>query len=310
MHSVGSHAVRWLGCLTVVVATVFQPRDAAAQQSYLRPRDVDSLPSRPADARRAYGPDSVEFGELRLPPGRGPFPVAVVIHGGCWLARWSLRNSAALADALRDEGIATWNLEYRRVDHPGGGWPGTFADVALGTDYLRTLAKEFPLDLNRVIGIGHSAGAQLVLWTAGRHRLNPQGPFRGANPLRLKAAIALGGPGDVEEFIGRDSKICGGPVISQLFGGLPSEVPERYAIGSPHRLLPLGTLEVLIAGDHDPVMPGPSLDAYAALARRSGDSVEVIVAPNASHFEVVAPTTMTWPLVRDAVRRALAMPPR
>ena len=105
----------------------FAVRIAGAQTAArLRPRDVDALPSRPADARIAYGEDPLQFGELRLPAGNGPFPVAIVIHGGCWVSRFAtLRNTAALADALRNSGIATWNVEYRRLDNPGGGWPGT-----------------------------------------------------------------------------------------------------------------------------------------------------------------------------------------
>lgn len=105
---------------------------AAPGAQRLRPRDIDRLPSRDADARISYDTrDPLQFGELRLPKGPGPFPVAIVIHGGCWVSKFAtLQNTAALADGLRDAGVATWNVEYRRLDNPGGGWPGTFADVA------------------------------------------------------------------------------------------------------------------------------------------------------------------------------------
>ncbi|HUF31378.1 MAG TPA: hypothetical protein VMM77_12070, partial [Gemmatimonadaceae bacterium] len=46
----------------------------------------------PPDERIGYGSDSLQFGELRLPRGAGPFPVAVVIHGGCWLAEYDLKH--------------------------------------------------------------------------------------------------------------------------------------------------------------------------------------------------------------------------
>ena len=138
----------------------------------LSPADVNRLPSKPADARISYGPDPLQFGELRLPRGTGPFPLAVVIHGGCWVSEVAtLQNTAALADALRDAGIATWNIEYRRVDNPGGGWPGTFTDVADAVDLVRVIAREHPIDLSRVVTIGHSAGAHLALWAAARGRL-------------------------------------------------------------------------------------------------------------------------------------------
>lgn len=140
----------------------------------LRPADVNALPSRPADARVTYGADPLQFGDLRLPSGKGPFPVAVVIHGGCWVSTFAtLQNTAAMADALRDAGIATWNVEYRRLDNPGGGWPGTFTDVGIAADHVRVLAKTYPLDLSRVLAVGHSAGGHLALWLAGRSAAPP-----------------------------------------------------------------------------------------------------------------------------------------
>src|SRR5437867_13024989 len=83
-----------------------------------------------------------------------------------------------MAAALTDAGIATWNLEYRRLGNPGGGWPGTFDDVAAGALHLKTIAAEFKLDLNGVITIGHSARGHLALWLATEFR-----PLTGAISL-------------------------------------------------------------------------------------------------------------------------------
>src|SRR5579862_343786 len=108
------------------------------------PSDVSQLHSKDADARIQYGTDSLQFGDLRLPKKSGLHPVAIVIHSGCWVSKFAdLKNSAALSDALRDEGIATWNIEYRRIDNPGGGWPGTFQDVAAAVDILPSIAKKY-----------------------------------------------------------------------------------------------------------------------------------------------------------------------
>ena len=284
------------GLLSVAVsATIF-----AAQQR-LRPADVDALPSKPADTKIPYGSDPQQFGELRLPKGSGPFPVAVVIHGGCWVSAFAtLQNTAALADALRDAGVATWNIEYRRLDNPGGGWPGTFADIAAGTDRLRDIAKEFPLDLSRVVTVGHSAGAHLALWAAARSKLPKESPLYRADPLPLRAAIALGGPGDLKGFYEYAANICGSNVIDRLMGGAPTAVADRYAHGSPFELLPLKVQQVLIVGINDGVMPPPAREAYAAAATRAGDRVEIIEVPG-GHFEVIAPTSAAWPTVRDKI---------
>ncbi|HXG57113.1 MAG TPA: alpha/beta hydrolase [Vicinamibacterales bacterium] len=276
---------------------------AALPPQRLRPSDVDRLPSKPADARITYGTDPLQFGELRLPKGNGPFPVAVVIHGGCWVSRFAtLQNTAALADALRDAGIATWNVEYRRVDNPGGGWPGTFADIAAATDHVRAMARQHPVDVTRVVTIGHSAGAHLALWAAARARLPATSVLRRENPLTLRAAIALGGPGDLRDFYRYGDQICGSNVVEKLMGGGPDALPDRYAQGSPVELLPLGVPQVLIVGAEDGVMPKPSRDRYSTAATQAGDRVEVIEVPG-GHFEVIAPSSAAWPTVLYTVRR-------
>jgi acetyl esterase/lipase len=275
---------------------------SASQAQRLRPRDVDALPSKAADTKIPYGPDDQQFGELRLPKGNGPFPVAVVIHGGCWVSTFAtLQNTAALADALRDAGIATWNIEYRRLDNAGGGWPGTFTDIGDATDFVREIAKAHPLDLARVVTIGHSAGGHLALWAAARSQLPKGSPLQGENPLPLRAAIALGGPGDLRGFQSYAQKICGAEnVIDKLMGGAPDDVKDRYAQGSPVELLPLGVRQVLIVGADDGVMPASARESYKAAAKKAGDTVEVLVVPG-GHFEVIAPTTTAWPTVRDKV---------
>jgi acetyl esterase/lipase len=283
--------------LLLVVAAVV----SLAQARGMGPRDVDALPSRPADVKASYGSGDLQFGELRLPKGGGPFPVAVVIHGGCWVSKFAtLQNTAALADGLRDAGVATWNIEYRRLDHPGGGWPGTFADVADATDHVRDLAQRHPLDLSRVVTIGHSAGAHLALWAAARSKLPKDSPLARPDPLPLRAAVALGGPGDLRGFSEYAARICGSNVIEALMGGAPSAVAPRYAQGSPIELLPFGVAQVLIVGEKDGVMPSAARQAYASAAMKAGDRVDVIEVPG-SHFEVIAPTSEAWPIVRDKV---------
>ncbi len=89
-----------------------------------------ALASKPT-ATISYGTSELQVSDLRLPAGKGPFPVAVVVHGGCWMASVDKRQGiAAFADALTARGFATWNIEYRRVGDAGGGFPGSFQDVA------------------------------------------------------------------------------------------------------------------------------------------------------------------------------------
>jgi len=291
---------------SLLLATI--PVQLIAQQRPITPRDLDTMPSRPPTARIAYGSDSLQFGDLRLPEGRGPFPVAIIIHGGCWLSRFaSLKIMSPLADALAKDGIATWNIEYRRNDNPGGGWPGSFLDIGSGVDYLRELARRYPLDTTRVAIAGHSAGAHLALWAAGRPRVPASSPIASTAPFRPLVSVPLGGPGDMAEITTREKGICGPtPSASGIMGGLPAEVPDHYRDGSPLSLLPLGVKQILIVGENDGVMPAAVREAWIAKATSAGDKATLVLVPG-GHFELLAPEHESGRTVRktivDALRR-------
>lgn len=276
-----------------------------AETQFLDPRQVNGLPASPAERIR-YGRDPLQFGDLRLPKTPDRYPVAVVIHGGCWKARHGdliadLQNTAALSSALTDLGIATWNIEYRRIDNPGGGWPGTFEDIANAVDYLQVLAKSYPLDLERVVVVGHSAGGHLGTWAAARQRLPRQSVLFTRKPLRLIGVVNLAGPANLEIFLPLQSQVCGEPMITKLMGGSPAEVPDRYEAASPSNLLPIGVKQILITGAQDSVVPSEFGEQYTQEAKERGDEVTFIVIENASHFEVIAPSSVAWPKVEAAV---------
>src|SRR5437764_7356894 len=158
--------------------------------------------------RLAYGPEPLQFGDLYLPDTPGLHPTVILIHGGYWRARYGLDLMTGLAQDLVTRGYATWNIEYRRVGDPGGGWPGTLLDAAIATDYLRILAPSHGLDLQRVVPIGHSAGGHLALWLAARPRIPHTSPLAASQlgsgkeeistSLELAGAISLAGVVDLE----------------------------------------------------------------------------------------------------------------
>ncbi len=277
----------------------------SAVPAFLTVPDVLALPAGGPDFRIPYGSDPAQFADLRLPRGRGPHPVVVVIHGGCWLADYDLGTTAAMADALRGGGCATWHVEYRRLDMAGGGWPGTFLDIENGIDALRGLAGAHSLDLGRVVVTGHSAGGHLALWAAARHRVPKESGAWTPDPLRLAGAVSLAGIVDLRGFLDLQESSCGGAVVTRLLGGPPSEVPERYRAASPVEMLPLGIPQVVITGERDSIVPPSIAAGYAAAARTSGDPVEEIVVPDAAHFEIIAPGSRAWAVVERAVMRCL-----
>lgn len=259
-------------------------------------QDVQKLKARPADSRVSYGAGAQQFGELRLPAGRGPHPVAIIIHGGCWYSEYDLGHVAGFAEALNGLGYATWAIEYRRTGDAGGGWPGTFEDVAGGADFLTSLARTHPLDLDRVVAVGHSAGGQLALWLAARSVAPGDGRAQSSARLRLRGVVSLAGITDMKKFGSR----CGG-AAAKLLGGSPDDVPDRYAQTSPVELLPARVPVRLVHGAADMIVPVELGREYEAAAKKVGGDVELSVVEGAGHFELIAPGSAAWPAVKAAL---------
>jgi len=244
----------------------------------------------PPDQKIAYGSDPLQFGELRLPKGsqfKKPYPVAVIIHGGCWLAEYGLGYMGHLSADLAAAGVATWNLEYRRIGNVGGGWPGTYEDVTRGIDHLRLLAKSQPLDLQRVVAVGHSAGGHLALLVGARHS---------KETLALRGVIALAGITDLR----RTGTACD-TEVGKLMNGTAPERAASYDEASPILRLPLRVKQVIVQGDSDRIIPTTMATSYVEQAKAKGDDVQLLLLEKAGHFEVVDPQAAAWAKVKSAI---------
>lgn len=229
-----------------------------------------------ADLRIPYGNASSQFAELRLPRSAGPHPVVMLIHGGCWLNAYGLDHVAGIAESMRQNGIAVYSVEYRRVGDVGAGVPGTFHDIRTAFDSLRALAPRHALDLSRVVLMGHSAGGHLALWL-------------GSEPsVRVHGIVALAGVTDLAAFATPTG--CGSAVL-RLMGGSAIERSAEYAAAAPisRALPPTDTRVVLFTADGDRIVPTAQSVAYAA---RSGGT-RVVRVPG-GHFDLVAPWTAAW----------------
>ncbi|MDX1661210.1 MAG: alpha/beta hydrolase [Gemmatimonadota bacterium] len=228
-----------------------------------------------------------------IPTSVGPHPVVVLLHGGCWLDSFSLDLMHPVARDLSRRGYAVWNLEYRRVGEDGGGWPGTFRDAARGIRHLRSIADDRPLDLERVVVAGHSAGGHLALWAVGRGDLPPGSPVAVEEPLEVRGVLGLAPITDLEAYRTRGAPSCAS-AVTRLMGGTRAEVPDRYEQGSPIERLPAGEPQGLIAGEEDAIVPAPLIAEYADRARALGDEVRIEVVPGADHFAFLEPTSTVW----------------
>ena len=275
--------------------------------------DLLALPVEAPDRLLAYGREASQYGELRLPHGRDPHPLVVLVHGGCFRHEFAdARSIGAMADALKREGIATWSLEYRRLKELGAGWPGTYRDVGAGVDYVRELATRYRLDLSRVIILGHSAGGHLAHWAAARARLTPGSALYVERPFVPRGVINLAGRMDMTVGIDEYEATCELPsaprlpVLRTLLGGLPDQVPDRYAQVSLPALLPLGVRQVMIWGTRENFVPVRQAETFVAAARGAGDDAELQMVTGAGHFETASPGSSAWPVVLSAIKSLLA----
>ncbi len=282
----------------LILAWLLAPWHALTAQP-ISMRDVMARPAPPPDRVIPYGEAKEQFGNLRLPKRPGPHPVVVFVHGGCWLSQFGIEHAANLEQALADSGYAVWSLEYRRVGNPGGGWPGTFLDVARGTDHLRALAGEYSLDLGRVIAAGHSAGGFFALWLAARGKIPVTSELHLKDPLPVRGVLALAPAPDLEGL--HQKGVCGN-VINGLMGGSPMEQPQRYAAASLMQLAPIDVPTEIVVGDADRDWR-PVGQSYLARARERGDArVRSVDVPGAGHFDVIAPQTPAWKQVMEGLK--------
>jgi acetyl esterase/lipase len=256
------------------------------------------FPEPPADHVIAYGDDPLQFGELRLPAGNGPFPVIVFMHGGCWMSEYDIAHSRKLTDAFARAGIAVWSLEYRRIGDPGGAWPGTFDDIEAGIAHLSSLVEPHLLDSERVIVAGHSAGGHLAIWIAQRIE-----ELQADDVIRPRGVLGLAPAPDLE-YLSKNGT-CGN-AATLLMGGTPDEYPERYAFGSVTNRIPQSTPQIAVVGKYDETWR-PVGVRYAKAAAEQGAPISVIDAPESGHFEMIDPDSTTWPLVLGAARELLGI---
>jgi acetyl esterase/lipase len=252
--------------------------------------EILTLQPPPADAHLAYGTDPNQFGELRLPKDNtnAPFPVVVNIHGGFWRAKYDLVHTGHLCAALSAQGMATWNLEYRRVGNHGGGWPGTFEDIRTGYRFLSTIAKKYNFNLAKTLVMGHSAGAELALCLAGHEP-------------SIKRAVSLSGVVDLQQTF--DLHLSDNAVV-EFLGGTPKEVPEHYHEADPMQLKVTAT-QWLIHGASDDTVPSYLSRNYTQQKKGRSEDVHYLEISTAGHFDLIDPHSTAWPKVEGTVLHLL-----
>jgi len=260
--------------------------------------DVLTLPPPPADARLAYGSDPNQFLDLRLPSSKNKskplFPLIINIHGGFWRAKYNLDHAGHLCAALTARGLATANLEYRRVGNEGGGWPGSFADIRAAYSFLVQNAHKHNLDSRNIVLMGHSAGGQLALCLA-------------AHEPGINRVVSLAGVVDLQRAFRLH---LSNDAVVEFLRGTPGEVPDHYREADPTELSIPQTRQWLIHGSADEIVPPDFSREYVSdKKKRSGKEKEdahLLEISGAGHFDVIDPRSQAWMGVEETVLQLVA----
>jgi acetyl esterase/lipase len=271
------------------------------------PREVLSRPAPGPDVTLRYGEHDDQVADAWWPrapqpahpdrPDQPAHTLVIFVHGGFWRSAFDRTHVRPLANDLAGRGYAVATIEFRRVGQAGGGWPGTFDDVAAALQAVPALVGEAAAPAfavpRRPVLAGHSAGGQLALWYAAQHA----GAARGVLALAPVADLALA-----------HRLRLGDDAVTALLGGGPDDVPQRYAAVDPVRLAAPAAPVTVVHGTADDRVPISVGRAYVAAARDAGGDVTMVELPEVDHFAVIDPLSSAWPAVLDALRAVSGLP--
>jgi acetyl esterase/lipase len=251
--------------------------------------DILTKPQPPPDERIAYGADPNQFFEVRLPRTKPPHPVLLNIHGGFWRARYDLAHTGHICEALRSEGLATFNLEYRRVGNLGGGWPGTFEDIRAAYRFIQQAHSRFHLDLDTLVAMGHSAGGQLAVCLV-------------AHEPAIHRVISLAGVVDLKKALALH---LSNDAVAEFLGGRPEAVPDHYREADPMKLSIPQAKQWLIHGSEDDIVPPEFSREYVREKDKAREEAVLAEIPHAGHFDLIDPAAEAFKKVKDEVQAAV-----
>jgi acetyl esterase len=184
------------------------------------------------------GGQSLKF-DAFLPDGTGPFPAAIIVHGGGWMAGDRVLSVEPLFQPLVEAGFACFSISYRLATQIAL-LGAAIEDVEQAVRYVRTNARQFNVDHERVVLVGESAGGQLAAMAALRHS--------GAD---VKAVVALYAPTNLEQIPEPFRQaVQGTPWEGVLLQRLRELSPFQYVRkGMPPFLLIHGTDDALVPFD-------------------------------------------------------------
>ena len=257
-----------------------------------RTREVLTRPADGPDAVVRYGEHPDQLVDIHLPPAGPPAGVLVLLHGGFWRHVWNRRHTRPMAVALREQGWIVVTPEFRRTGG-GGGWPGTFDDIATVRDRLPGLLADAvgatgPEVTGPATLVGHSAGGHLAMWWA----------LTAPRPDTVRRVVALAPVADLARAYADE---LDGDAVAALLGGTPNDVPDRYEAADPARILRNRDRAGIPVQPPITVLHGSGDDRVPAAHSRDLPRIEYVELPGVGHFELIDPLSAVWPRVLAAL---------
>ena len=285
----GSNHNRLYLVILSVLFILTLPVQGAGQMSF---SEIQALEYSAPNEVVPYGAGEHQFAEY-WHPGTSEPALVILVHGGCWSNEYGLDHIRALASKLKGSGYAVWSTEYRRVGDVGGGWPGTFEDIADSLNYTDKLSN---INQHAKFVMGHSAGGHLALWVAAAGHLPLESPLGKRMKTQIQGAIGLAPIADLAAYSLGDNS-CE-VVTEKLMGGSAIDLAERYALGSPSALLP-SIDSILIHGEGDTIVNISQSQRYAASSSRAS----IIPLKGLGHFDMINPEGPVFDRIIEALVR-------
>jgi acetyl esterase/lipase len=237
-------------------------------------------------------PDSRQTLDLFVPPGTGPFPLIVWIHGGGWHGGGKENSGISLAKSFLPKGFALAAIDYRYVQD--GSFPAQIDDCNAALIWLRKNAAQYHLDPAHVGVAGHSAGAHLAALMA----VTGDGTQFSKDPsanVRVQAAVCWATPADLDRDRGQwpAKSIMFNP-RDPLFKLYPNGVYDgAFArTASPASYVHAGICPMLILhGGKDDLVPVGQAQAFADALKKAGVDVTFRIDPERGHGVMSAAAT-------------------
>lgn len=245
--------------------------------------DVAKPPTKPEVVRDVTYADRGTIkllADVFMPPGAGPFPSVLVVHGGAWMIG-NKSHMERVSNLLAEHGYSVVAINYRLApQHP---FPAQIEDCKTAVRWMRTNAAQYKIDPQHIAGYGYSAGGHLVALLG---TTDPSCGLEGADckpdspASRLQCVVAGGAPCDFRPLPADNQR------LAYWLGGSRAEKPEAYELASPVKFITKDDPPVFFFhGEADNLVPLASPKAMAEQLKAVGVPATLFTLPKAGHMD-------------------------